>query len=175
MFFRIQLARRASVRGLLLIALLGSYFVLVACDKRVVAEIESTAMTPEDLRGKECAACGMVVAEQPAPRGQLVRRDGTREFFCSVGDMHVHLNIPSPHGKPALIWVETLPSSMKLDDRELQEQPWKNVNDVVFITGVKRKGIMGKPVLVQETQAEALTMAKRLGGIPESWSSLLGK
>ena len=63
---------------------------------------------PVALADQEDEVCGMLVREQSAPRSQVVHRDGSHFFFCSLGDMLVHLSVPSAHGRAAAIFVEVM-------------------------------------------------------------------
>jgi nitrous oxide reductase accessory protein NosL len=110
---------------------------------------------PIALSDQEDEVCGMLVREMSAPRGQVVHRDGSRFFFCSLGDMLVHLGAPSPHGRVEAIFVET----MKPDEDPMQshtgEHPWIHADEAVFVVGIERPGIMGAPVLTYANQSDA--------------------
>jgi nitrous oxide reductase accessory protein NosL len=97
----------------------------------------------------------MLVHEMSAPRAQVVHRDGSRFFFCSLGDMLVHLSAPSPHGRVEATFVEV----MRPDEDPMQSHagvhPWVPVNEAVFVIGLDRPGIMGAPVLAYANRTEA--------------------
>ena len=63
---------------------------------------------PVAIADQEDEVCGMLVREQSAPRSQIVHRDGSRVFFCSLGDMLVHLGAPSPRGRAEALFVEVM-------------------------------------------------------------------
>ena len=65
------------MKRMLLVALL-----LVGCSREPAAPQPDIDWTPRDADVETCTACGMVVREQPAPRGQVIHRDGTRVFLC---------------------------------------------------------------------------------------------
>lgn len=111
---------------------------------------------PASLDGAEGAVCGMVVSEQPAPRAQVLHRDGTRLHLCGIADLMLHLQARSPHGAPLEIYVE----AMEVDDdpREIQrvEHDWIRAEDAVYRIGDERPGlIMGEPVMVYRDRATA--------------------
>jgi copper chaperone NosL len=120
----------------------------------------------------ECAACGMVVREQPAPRAQLLHRDGTRRFFCSIGDMVQYAGGPSPHGRIEHVFVETLPSEVSTTTRSFEPHPWRHADQAHYVTGIERPGVMGPPVLVFASSNDAAQTAKRLNGRVVTWSEL---
>lgn len=107
------------------------------------------------LGDQEGAVCGMLVREQSAPRGQVVHRDGTRFFFCSLGDMLVHLSAPSPHGRSEAIFVEVMQPEEDPMQSHTEEHPWVPADDATYVVGIERQRIMGKPVLAYANRNEA--------------------
>jgi nitrous oxide reductase accessory protein NosL len=98
----------------------------------------------------------MVVSEQPAPRAQVLHRDGTRLFFCGISDLLVHLQAPSPHGAPVEIFVEVM--EVDEDPREIHigEHDWIRAEEAVYRVGDLRPPfIMGVPVMVYRDAASA--------------------
>jgi len=131
------------------------------------------SMEPVELAGSgECEACAMYVLEQPGPRGQLIYRDGTRRFFCSIGDLLAVLTLPSPLGQPRQIWVEAMPANMVLTDNSTAPQSWVNVNQARFVTGVERRGVMGMPALSFASSEDAKVFIKGHGGELSDWSGI---
>jgi nitrous oxide reductase accessory protein NosL len=114
----------------------------------------------------------MVVREQPAPRGQVVHRDGTREYFCSVGDMVHYLAIPSPHGASTGVFVELVPADADPLEHNLSPMEWVDAESAIFVVGVPRERIMGPPVLVYESPSVAKTVAGKHDGKVVNWESL---
>ncbi len=104
----------------------------------------------------------MVVREQPAPRAQLLHRDGTRAFFCSIGDLVQYLQAPSRHGKVTHTFVEALPADVDPETPDMKPHPWLPAVDAHYLLGAKRRGIMGPPVLCFATRADADAAKKRL-------------
>lgn len=124
-------------------------------------------------RHHECAACGMVVIEQSAARAQAVHRDGTRQFFCSIGDMLTYLDAPSPHGPIVSTFVETMNPSDDPSALSLLPHPWKAADQATYVTGIKKR-VMGKPIMVYATEAEARAVAETYGGTVTTWQALRG-
>ncbi len=144
---------------------------LVACSSRDSTPAEATTHGATAIGTAECAACGMVVREQPAPRGQLVHRDGTRRHFCSIDDMRQYTRAPSPHGKVTEVYLETLAPGADPAEHATHEHAWVPASQAHLVRGAPRKGIMGEPVLVYETAAEARDAAARVGGEPTTWEA----
>jgi nitrous oxide reductase accessory protein NosL len=98
----------------------------------------------------------MVVSEQPAPRAQVLHRDGTRQFLCGISDLLVHLEAPSPHGAPVEIFVEAMEADEDPAQIELREHAWIRAEDALYRLGDERPPfIMGTPVMVYRDRATA--------------------
>jgi len=117
---------------------------------------ERSATTISD---HECSVCGMLVRDQPAPRAQVLHRDGTPAFACSVGDVLVHLSAPSPHGRASNVWVEVMEPTQSPDERATHAHRWLPAADAWYVVGVERRGIMGPPVLAYAELAHAESAA----------------
>ncbi len=116
------------------------------------------AQQHEALVDQECAVCGMSVASQSAPRAQVLHRDGTRLFFCSLADWRVHLGAPSPHGRAVASFVEVLDPDENPALVLTQPHDWVPAQTASFLVGVQRPGVMGRPLLAyrDREQAESL-------------------
>jgi copper chaperone NosL len=147
-------------------------FLLAACAKSK-AELDPHALSAEPIGGAECAACGMVVREQPAPRGQLVFHDGTRAFACSAADLIQVLAAPSPHGKPTRVFIEVLdPDVPPAQVKSTTPTRWANAFEAHYVVGVARPGVMGPPVLAYASKNEADRAAAAFGGRAVGWDEL---
>lgn len=147
-------------------------WILYGCDPSASAGAKGP-VGPAELDGQECAACGMIVREQPSPRGQLVHRDGTRSWFCSIADMLTYLEAPSPHGPAVEVFVEAMPP--EADDpthRHTEERPWIPAKDATFVRGFERERIMGEPYLTYRTRADAERVAGQLQARATGWEAL---
>lgn len=125
--------------------------------------------SPQAIADHECASCGMIVREQPAPRAQVVHRDGTHEWFCSIADLVAYRGSPSRHGRIEHTWVEILPPDVDPAVHDMGEARWVEVERAAFVLGVERNMIMGAPVLSFATEADARAAAERLGGRTTRW------
>ncbi len=137
------------------------------------AATEATATGAVSFEHHECAACGMIVREQPAPRGQLIHRDGTRAHFCAISDLAVYVGAPSPHGAPTSIYVEVMAPDVTPDDLSTDELSWSPVGDVSFVIGDFERPVMGQPVLTFANEEEGSAAAARLDGRAIGWEGLL--
>ncbi len=119
---------------------------LAGCGRGADAPATQAPLEPAPLVDTECAVCGMSVAEQASPRGQVVHRDGQHKHFCSIGDLVVYLQTPGPLGQPAEVWVEVLPDDLDPAAHDPAPQPWIPAREAVYQIGPERR-VMGTPVL----------------------------
>jgi copper chaperone NosL len=145
---------------------------LLACQQ--TEDAASISTTPEPIGQAECAVCGMTVAEQPAPRGQLIWRDGTRAHFCSLGELRATVQGPSPHGEPVAVYVETLPADFDPATPSTAPLAWSAAEQAWYLFGAERPGVMGMPVLSYASEAEARQAAERLSLSVASWEAVRG-
>ncbi len=132
----------------------------------------ATAASAAPIGDDECATCAMVVREQPSPRAQIVRRDGTRQMFCSIGDMLQGLQAPSPHGGAVGIFVEVLDPAKDPTKTSVEPRPWVAAESASYVVGVPRQGVMGPPVLAYAARAQAEAVAKQRSGHMRDWDTL---
>ncbi len=140
------------------------------CNKAQTAA-NSTPTEATAIADHQCAACGMTVRDQPAPRAQLIRADGTREFLCSIGDLLSYLDEPSPHGQATAVFVEQLDPTAAPSDLDPTPRPWRKAEEAGFVIDVERR-VMGKPVLVYATPAEATMVAQQHSARAVLWHEL---
>jgi nitrous oxide reductase accessory protein NosL len=145
-----------------------------ACDRKTGGETSAPASSAVAIGQAECAACGMVVREQPAPRAQAVHRDGTRVFLCSIGELAQYLKSPSPHGAAVDVFVEVLEASDDPQGSDVRERVWVRAGDATYVVGFEKSGVMGRPVLAYRTSADAVRARDRLGGGAQlkTWAEL---
>ncbi len=141
----------------------------MGCKSHTKGSAPAAQASAAPFGGAECGACGMVVREQPAPRSQLVYHDGTRVFFCSVGDLVQYMRSPSPHGSVDRIYVEALDPAADPRKPSTALRPWVDAQSAAFVLGVERGHIMGVPVLAYASKTAALRVAKRYGGQLADW------
>ncbi|MAG32271.1 MAG: hypothetical protein CL908_15415 [Deltaproteobacteria bacterium] len=157
---RAELLDRSSacwpLAGVALLVVPLSIGMLSGCTAGDVDSDPAPGEIAEALSGAEGAVCGMVVSEQPAPRAQVVHRDGTRLFLCGMADLLVHLEARSPHGAPVDIYVEAM--EVHEDPREIHrgEHDWIRAESAVYRIGDERPQlVMGEPVMVYRDRRTA--------------------
>jgi copper chaperone NosL len=140
---------------------------------RTDAVTGAASLAPTELAGHECVVCGMVVSEQPAPRGQVVHRDGEHLFTCSLGDLRAYLQTPTARGEATGVWVEALPAGHDPLGRSPAKQPWVAAAQAHYVVGLDLPGIMGHPVLSFGAAATAEGALALPGARRVTWDQLL--
>jgi len=143
-----------------------------ACESKDEAAKRAAPAVATAIGIAECAACGMVVREQPAPRAQLIHRDGTREHLCSIDDLVQYLQAPSRHGRATSIWVEALEVDFNPAAADIKERPWIPAEGATYVVGVQREHVMGNAVLPYDTRERAQAAATKHGGALKTWPEL---
>jgi copper chaperone NosL len=158
------------LRGTCLIGLMICSFSLVftACSSEGKVKPNPSVFSKK-LENEECALCGMLVKEQPAPRGQVVHRDGHRSYLCSVGDLAAYIQMPSPHGSVQQAYVEASSSPTNLTSDHFQEWDWLPVEKAHYVANVPRRRVMGKPMLSFESDKMAKEAARLHRGLVLDW------
>lgn len=136
------------------------------------AAVTEAPLEPQPFGEASCEVCGMVVREQPAPRGQAVHRDGTVAQLCSVGDLRAHLQTPNPHGEVQAAWVEGVPADFDPLAPAGPQLPWVRVEQASWVVGLERPQVMGRPALTTASPAEAQSLAERLGARMVGWAEV---
>jgi nitrous oxide reductase accessory protein NosL len=160
--------RRSFLVGLVIALSIG-----LACKSSESAKTNANFI-PETIDVQSCAACGMVVAEQPAPRAQLFHRNGKAVHLCSIGDLLHYLDAPHPEGEAQAIFVEALDADSGLQGNS-GPHPFVAADSAWFVRGVKRQHVMGEPVLSYTTRSLAEKAASEHQGKLVDWTGLRTK
>jgi len=142
----------ARWRGAVFLACLAA--LVLACEPEPGKDVVIDP-SPQAISNQEGAVCGMLVRDQSAPRAQLLHRDGERAFLCSIGDLLAYLEVPSPHGAPVAIQVEVMDPAEDPLLSHPDPHPWVAAEEAVYVVGVARERIMGRPVMVYRDVADA--------------------
>ena len=66
-----------------------------------------------------------------------------------------HLGAPSPHGRAKSVFVEVMDPREDPARPHTGVHPWAAAEDVVYVVGIERPGVMGAPVLTYEDRGAA--------------------
>jgi nitrous oxide reductase accessory protein NosL len=126
-------------------------------------------LEPAAFETHACASCGMYLREQSAPRGQAIHHDGTRVFFCSVSELVVYTEAPSPHGAIEASYVEVMTVEDDPSAQHLTPHPWQRAETAGFVVDIERNHVMGVPAMAYDSAATAADAAKRHSGTAATW------
>jgi nitrous oxide reductase accessory protein NosL len=156
--------------GFIALLTLG-FLATTGCKGKVKAELEQIVV-PVDVSDQECELCGMIVAEQPASRAQVVHRDDHRALLCSIAELVPYLSAPSHHGKPKAVFVEHQLDGDDSAPTITAPRPWIPAEDASYVLGGPDRAVMGQSVLIYRDSATANSMANSFGGHVLNWTSL---
>lgn len=139
----------------LLLALL-----LVGCEEaaRTQAPLPPVAIA----EGDECHLCGMIIQEQPGPKGQLYLRGTEAPLkFCSTRDMFAFLLQPEHRHRIAQAYVHDVAAGSwavpGADAFVPAQEAW-------YVVGHGRQGGMGHTLASFRQRADAESFSARYGG-----------
>ena len=134
-------------------------FVLLACaDDTPDTVIEAAAIERSD----QCHLCGMMIAEFPGPKGELVTKGATEvSKFCSTRDLFAFYLQPENQHRAIQLYVH-----------DMSRSPWASpdddhfidARDAFFVVGSERKGAMGPTLGSFSARADADAFADAYGG-----------
>ena len=138
---------------------LAAFLLLVSagCEK----EPPPHAVAPLTLtRAAESAEDGMILLDYPGPKSQVLKRDGTVDFFCdTVGLLNA---LHDPDRAPAISRAFVQP----FDGREWGSYAdgWVEASEPVYVIGSRRMGAMGPTLVPFRERKNAAAFASRHGG-----------
>lgn len=147
---------RRSIHRLLAAVAVAGFLGFAGCQADEAESDSTRSAAAQSLAGVEGAVCGMIVSEQPAPRAQVVHRDGSRRHLCGIADLLFYLEAPSPHGAPIEIYVEAMEIDEDPRDLHFGAHEWIRAEAAVYRIGDERPQlIMGDPVMVYRDRPTA--------------------
>ena len=131
---------------------------LAACNDR--AEQKPTLGPVAFHQSDECHVCGMVIADFPGPKGEVVEK-GTVKKFCSTAEMLGWWLQPENHHTEAKLYVHDMGKSAweKPDDHYLID-----ATKAYYVAGTRLKGSMGVVLASFSEEATARKLASEEGG-----------
>lgn len=145
-------ARRLIARRTLILA---AALIAAGCGK--------TASHPEPreiTRETACALDGMILADYPGPKGQIVYAKGDPDFFCDTMEL-VSILLRPEQVKPV---VGAFTQDMAATDWTQPKGHWIDAKTAWYVLGSDLEGSMG-PTLATFARAEdAQTFARKHGG-----------
>lgn len=141
-----KFARAASIAALTLAA---------ACADR--------SAVPAAIELSDAALCsmdGMLVADFPGPKGQILYDQGPPDVFCDTYELLSALLAPEQQKRVAAAYTE----DMAQTSWEKPRGHWIDARTAFYVAGSKRTGSMGPTLASFARQADAQAFARDNGG-----------
>lgn len=148
------LNRRRLLCGCAGLALLG----LAACGRRD----EPSALRPQEIpAGASCALDGMLLADYPGPKGQILfAGEAQPQWFCDTVELLSMLLKPEQLREQRGAWVQ----DMALADWERPVGHWVDARQAFYVLGSRRHGSMGPTAASFAEADKAQAFAAQYGG-----------
>jgi copper chaperone NosL len=128
---------------------------LAGCDKAEVA------VAPEEIKaGTACSLDGMLLADFPGPKGQILYGDGTREFFCDTYELFSATLQPEQARRVVALYTQDM-GKTAWDD---PQGNWIDAKSAWYVHGSRKTGSMGPTMAAFARKADAEAFAKAEGG-----------
>lgn len=118
------------------------------------------AQPAEIARDTACSLDGMVLADFPGPKAQILYDKGERDFFCDTKEMFSLLLRPEQKKKIVAVYAQDM---AKADWRQPQGY-WVEARSAFYVVGSRRAGSMGPTVASFAGEADARAFAGEYGG-----------
>jgi copper chaperone NosL len=152
-------AGRRGLLGLAALAALGGVPLLAGCER--AADGEAALQPVEVARGTSCELDGMLLADYPGPKAQLlVAGRATPMFFCDTVELFDTLL----SGERALAVRAVFVQDMGRADWEQPVGHWIDARAAFFVVGGRRHGSMGPTIGSFAAEADASAFASQWGG-----------
>lgn len=142
-----------------LIFLCTALFALSACeqDNKAAISARPAAISGED----ECALDGMIVANYPGPKAQILyRQEDKRDFFCETKELFYVYIEPGMEAKVAAIYVQ---DTAGLDWKKPVNN-WIEAKSAYYVVGGTLEGSMGPTYAPFKSKEAAAPFVKEYGG-----------
>lgn len=142
--------------------------ILAACEgeKKKEITIEPGRISAEE----ECALDGMIVANYPGPKAQMVyKEDGRREFFCETKELfHVYAE-PGKEAQVAALFVQNTAKT----DWEKPLGNWIDAKKAYYVVGASIQGSMGPTFAPFADRESAKPFIEKYGGEIKTFDEVL--
>ena len=146
--------RAPSRRTFLRTTLAAAAALIAACaDHTVVQPADFTTNTP-------CALDGMLLAEFPGPKGQIVYDQGPPDFFCDTVELVSTLLAPEQQRRVVGAYTQ----DMAQTSWDRPQGHWIDAKQAWYVAGSRRTGSMGPTLATFARQADAEAFVRDSGG-----------
>jgi copper chaperone NosL len=132
---------------------------LFACEKddKAAMSARPAAISAED----ECALDGMIVANYPGPKAQILyREEGKRDFFCETKELFHLYAEPGMAARVVAIYVQDTAGV----EWEKPVNNWIEAKGAYYVVGGNLQGSMGPTFAPFKSREDAAPFVKKYGG-----------
>lgn len=141
------------------VALFVMLLALTACEEGGTQKIDKS---PGRISAEEeCALDGMIVANYPGPKAQLIyKENGKKEFFCETKELFFVYAEPGKAAQVAALYVQ----NSAVTDWEKPVDGWIDAQKAVYVVGASIEGSMGPTFAPFADRKSAEPFIKKYGG-----------
>lgn len=149
------------------IVLLAALFIYPACAKEDTREAKpAIELSGED----ECALDGMIVANYPGPKAQILYKgDRKPDFFCETKEMFQIYLEPGRKAEISAVYVQ---DTSEIDWKK-PEDSWIDARSAYYVVGSRRMGSMGPTYAPFADRNAALVFVEKYGGKVMNFDDLI--
>lgn len=147
---RVPPRRRFLSRSL---ALATAVLVAACAERAAVQPADYTEETP-------CALDGMLLAQFPGPKGQIVYDQGPPDFFCDTVELVSTLIAPEQQKRVVGAYTQDMAQA----SWDKPHGHWIDAKVAYYVTGSRRTGSMGPTLATFAREADARSFARDNGG-----------
>ncbi len=121
---------------------------------------ETQVQAIEPTRDSMCALDGMILVDYPGPKGQIIYKDGEREFYCDTVELlSIYLR---PEQKKRIQAIFT--QDMGQTDWNEPHDHWIDATKAYYVQGSELHGSMGPTFATFAKKEDAESFIKQHGG-----------
>lgn len=151
---RARRTRTLTSRLLRVIAAAGAGFALGACAEQIV----HAAVEPSET--VTCSVDGMLLADFPGPKGQILYAQGAPDFFCDTVEMFSLYLKPEQQKQVTAIYTQDMGATAWDKPRG----HWIDAKTAFYVIGSRKAGSMGPTIGAYAREADAHAFAAENGG-----------
>lgn len=152
-------------KAVLLLLLMAPLF---ACEKddKAVMSARPAAISGED----ECALDGMIVANYPGPKAQILyREEDKRDFFCETKELfHLYME-PGMEARVVALYVQDAAGV----EWEKPVNNWIEAKGAYYVVGGDLQGSMGPTFAPFKSREDAAPFVKKYGGEIKTFNEVI--
>jgi len=135
--------------------------VLVAAVALVAAcadQVATTALEPG--ADTACALDGMLLADFPGPKGQILYDQGAPDFFCDTVELVAALLVPEQQRRVVAVYTQDMAQA----SWDKPQGHWIDARTAFYVVGSRRTGSMGPTLGTFAREGDAQAFARDNGG-----------